>query len=212
MPIDDFFTEPTEPSHPRLRSWRRRLPPLNPSGSATLEVFRPKGAFGPGKPQMFVQFYVEGREADLDEVPWDDDLNAGLISLGVKSISDEKEAERFALGLHSALKETEREFGDGYFNAVLVELINESDLTRHREIAEVMKYTYANKAHREGGAFDRYSICRDQIAGAITARARELKKNLDYPQQKAGAILTLALATYLDERFSVSSRREMGLL
>jgi len=72
------------------------------------------------------------------------------------------------------LRKAEREFGDGYFNAVLVDLIKDSDLTRHQEIAEVLKYAYANRPHQEGGAFDRYTICRELIADAISGRAREL--------------------------------------
>ena len=53
----------------------------------------------------------------------------------------------------------------------LVELIKESDLTQHREIAEVMQYAYVNAPHREGGTFDRYTICRELIADAIGGRA-----------------------------------------
>ena len=82
----------------------------------------------------------------LDTVPWDDDLNAGLILLKVKSVSPEQEAERFALGLRAAMRRIEREFGDGYFNAVLVELIKESRSDRYPEIAEVMRYAHANGA------------------------------------------------------------------
>ena len=212
MPIDDFFSTAAEPAHPRLRDWARRLPPRNAAGSASMEVFRRRGEFGPGKPEMFVQFYESGRETHLDQVPWDDDLNAGLIQLKVKSVSPEQEAQRFAFGLRAAMRRAEREFGDGYFNAVLVELIKESDLTWHREIAEVMKYAYANAPYREGGAFDRYTICRDLIADAISGRAKELTHDLGYAQEKAKSILISALARYLDERFSVSSRRELDML
>jgi hypothetical protein len=208
--LDDFFAPKAEPAHPRLREWKRRLAPE--SASASLEVFRPKGAFGQGRPEMQVHFKEAGRPTQLDTVSWDDDLNAGLIRLGVKSVSPEQEAKRFALGLRAAMKKAGREFGDGYFNAVLVDLIKESDLTRHREIAEVMQYAYATAPHREGGAFDRYTICRELIADAISGRARELTQNLGYSQEEAKGILVSAIARYLDERFSVSSRRELGML
>lgn len=212
MPIDDFFSTPTEPAHPRLRDWAKRLPPRNPAGSATMEVFRPSGEFGPEKPEMFIHFHEQGKETKLDQVPWEDDLNSGLVQLKVRSVNPEQEAERFALGLRAAMRRTEREFGDGFFNAVLVDLITESDLTRHREIADVMKYAYANKPHREGGSFDRYTICRELIADAIGGRAKELTRDLGYPQEEAKWIMVAALANFLDERFSVSSRREFGML
>jgi len=208
--IDDFFGATDESPHPRLRDWKRRLAPKN--ASASVEVFRPNGEFGQGKPEMYVQFKEGGRPTHLDTVPWDDDLNAGLIVLKVKSVSPEQEAERFALGLRAAMKRIEREFGDGYFNAVLVELIKESDLARYPEIAEVMRYAYANSPYREGGAFDRYTICRELIADAISGRAKELTRGLRYTQEEAKRILVSAIARYLDERFSVSSRREIGML
>ncbi len=161
---------------------------------------------------MHVRFKEGGRQTHLDTVPWDDDLNAGLILLKVRSVSPEQEAERFALGIRAAMRRIEREFGDGYFNAVLVELIRESHLDRYPEIAEVMRYAQANAPRREGGAFDRYTICRELIADAISGRAKDLTHGLGYTQEEAKGILVSALARYLDERFSVSSRREIGML
>ena len=208
--LDDFFGQVSDPPHPRLRDWKRRLGQTNIS--ASLEVYRPKGEFGQGRPEMYVQFMMSGNPTHLDTVPWDDDLNAGLIGLKVKSPSLEQEAERFSLGLHAAMRGIEREFGDGYFNAVLVELIKDSDLGRYPEIGEVLRYAYANAPHREGGAFDRYTICRELIADAISGRAKELTSDLGYNREDAKRILISALADYLDARFSVSSRREYGLL
>jgi hypothetical protein len=208
--LDEFFRTQDEPLHPRLRDWSRRL--ANKRARATLEVFRPRGEFGPGQPEMAVQFYLDGQPEHLDTLPWDDDLNDGLIRLRVRSINSENEGERFALALQAALRNTEREFGDGYFNAVLVELITESDLTRYKPIAEVMQYAYANKPHREGGAFGRYNTCRDMIAEAISTCAKELRDLLGYSQEDAKPILVSAIAQYLDERFSVTSRKQLGLL
>jgi hypothetical protein len=65
----------------------RRLATKN--ASASVEVFRPNGEFGQGKPEMYVQFKEGGGPTHLDTVPWDDDLNAGLILLKVKSVSPE---------------------------------------------------------------------------------------------------------------------------
>jgi hypothetical protein len=208
--IDDFFRATDESPHPRLRDWKRRLASKN--ATASVEVFRPNGEFGQGKPEMYVQFMEGGGPTHLDTVPWDDDLNAGLILLKVKSVSPEQEAERFALGLRAAMRRIEREFGDGYFNAVLVELIKESHLDRYPEIAELMRYAHATAPHRENVAFDRYTICRELIADAISGRAKELTRGLGYTQDEAKGILVSALARYLDGRFSISSRREIGML
>ena len=207
--LDDFFRAETEQPHPRLRAWIRRI---ENGETATLEVFRPRGEFGSGKPVMFVHFHAGEHPTETDEVPWDDDLNAGLIQRGVRAVDDQNEAERFSLGLRAAMKKAEREFGDGFFNAMLVDLIRESDLSHHPEIAEVLQYSYANTPHPEGGAFDRYPVCRGFITEAIRWRANELTQHLMYTRQEAERILVSAIARYLDERFSVSRRREYGLL
>ena len=146
--IDDFFVATDESPHPRLRDWKKRLATKN--ASASVEVFRSNGEFGQAKPEMHVQFKEGGRQTHLDTVPWDDDLNAGLILLKVRSVSPEQEAERFALGIRAAMRRIEREFGDGYFNAVLVELIKESHLDRYPEIAEVMRYAQRQRSPPRG--------------------------------------------------------------
>jgi hypothetical protein len=208
--LDDFFSKPTEPLHPRLRNWKARL--AEPGASATLEVSPPEAEFGQAQPEMHLQFVKDGNLLPLETVPWDDDLNAGLlhqVPKPVRAISPEQEAERFALGLRAALRKAEREFGDGYFNAVLLELLKDSDLTGHAEIAEVLRHAYAPRPSHEGRGYD---TCREMIAGAISGRAQELTGPLRYPQDQAKRVLVSALARYLDQRFSVSRRRRLGLL
>ena len=208
--LDDFFTKPIESLHPRLRNWKTRL--AERGASATLEVDRPETEIGQSQAEMNLQFAKDGNLLPLETVPWDDDLNSGLIQLGVRSVTEEQEAERFALGLRAALRKAQREFGDGYFNAVLVDLLKDSDLTRHAEIAEALMHVHANRPHRKGGAFDRYTVCRELIADAISGRAQELTGPLKYSQEEAKRILVSSLVRYLDERFSITSRQRLGLL
>ena len=205
--LDDFFSKPTESSHPRLRNWKTHL--AEPGASATLKVYRPGTEIGQSEPEMNLQFTNDGNLQPLETVPWDDELNAGLIQLGVRAVDTDNEAERFALGLRAALRKAEREFGNGFFNAVLVELVKDSDLTRHDEMAEVLKHTYALGANHES---KQYHACREMIAGAISGRAQELTAPLKYPPEQGKRILVSALARYLDERFSVSNRRRLRLL
>jgi hypothetical protein len=205
--IDDFFSNRTETIHPRVRNWKTRLG--EPETSATLEVFRSEAGVGQSQPDMNLQFTKAGHPLPLETVPWDDELNGGLIQLQVRAISPEQEAERFALGLRAAMRKAEREFGDGYFNAVLVDLVTDSDLAQYPDIAKVLKHSTALSAHRES---KRYNPCREMIADAISGRAQELTGPLHYSQEDAKGILVSALARYLDQRFSVSSRRRFGLL
>jgi hypothetical protein len=143
-------------------------------------------------------------------LPWDDDLNAGLIhELRVRAVSPEQEAERFALGLRAAMRRAEREFGDGYVNSILVDLLTDSDLTGDPTIADVLEHVVSTPPDRQGRS---YNYCRELIADAISGRARELTGPLEYPQEEAKRILIAALARYLDDRFSVSARRRLGWL
>jgi hypothetical protein len=141
-------------------------------------------------------------------VEWDDGVNAGLVDLGIRSSNLQEEGERFSLGIRAALRKVERKFGDGYLNAVLVDLIDESDLSKGGEIADVRKHINPNRAERGR----RYDECRDLIANEIGGRAVELRDKLKYKPEEIKAVMTKALAIYLDERFSVSSRCYFGLL
>jgi hypothetical protein len=205
--LDDFFHGQIElMEHPRLRNWKARL---DKGARATLEVYRPEGILGQSRPEMNLQF-IEGTNLQpIETVPWDDDLNAGLLELHVRAVNPEQEAERFALGLRATMRKAEREFGDGYFNAVLIDLLKDSDLTSNPRLAEVLKYTVANPPSREGRG---YTFCREMITGAIRGRAQELTGPLKYSEDEAKHILVAALARYLDQRFSVSTRRHFGWL
>jgi hypothetical protein len=135
-------------------------------------------------------------------------LNAGLIGLGVRAKDLPQEGVRFALGIRAALRKVERKYGDGYLNAVLVDLLDESGLCKDGEIAEVRRYVHANPPERSRS----YGECRELIANEIGGRAVELRDKLGYKPEETKAVMTRALAIYLDERFSVSSRRQFGLL
>lgn len=205
--LDDYFRRLTHSlSHPQLRNWKARL---EDSGTdATLEVFRPESMLGQSQAEMNVQFTKDGNLLPLETVPWDDDLNDGLIQLKVKATNPDQEAERFALGLRAAMRKAEREAGDGYFNSILVERIHDSDLPQFSEIAEVLKHVHTNRPH-QGRSYHRI---RELIDDAIGGRATELTNSLEYPEADAKQILVSALARYLDQRFSVSNRRWLGLL
>lgn len=206
--LDDFFRAPADiPSHPRLRDWKQRL--SRPGVKAELELYQPQSALGFGQTEMNLRFIENNSPQPLETMAWDDDLNSGLIGLGVRAIDLDHESQRFALGLRMALRKAEREFGDGYLNSVLFEFINDSELRQYPDIADIVKFAYAISPAQEGKAYKR---CRDIIGDAISARAHELKDKLRYGDDEAKQILVRAIGRYLDERFSVSNRRRLGLL
>lgn len=210
--IDDFFIAAREPAvelrHPRVADIAREM---DNGKSYQVEIYRPRETVGLVKTKLYIHCRTgaNGQQEQTIEHDWEDRLNAGLIQLGVRAIDPANETLRFALGLRDALVSVEREFGNGYFNAVLLDLVKESDLDRYPEIAEVLKYTYHDGTERN---VPRYRRCRDAIAFGISGRARELVCHLKYSEGEAKEILPKAIAIYIDNRFSVSSRRQMGLL
>ena len=173
-----------------------------------IELHRPESALGSSRTELVVLRTENGEEQPPELFEWDDELNAALVELGVKAINLQQEGNRFALGLRAALRKVERRYGDGYLNAVLVDLIKESNLSQAGEIAEIMAHVHSNSPERASRS---YSECRDLIANEIGGRAVELREKLKVRPEDLKAVMTKALALYLDERFSVSSRRNLGL-
>jgi hypothetical protein len=153
--------------------------------------------------------WEQGSEQVPTQVEWDDGVNAALVEAGIRAVDLRHEGERFALALRAGLRKVARQYGDGYLIAVLVDLLDESDFCRNGEIAEVRKYVQTNRTDRSGR---NYSACREAIANEIGARAVELRDKLKYNPDELRAVMAKALSIYLDERFSVSSRRRFGLL
>ena len=207
--LDEFFNKPTLPLNPHVRNWATHL---QQGYTATVEVYWPQLDFGMSQPEIDLQFIKNSQLLPLESMPWSKERNAGLIQLGIRSESPEFEAVRFALSIRDAMHEALCEFGDGYFNSVVVELLKDSDMASYAQIANILKDIYQNNSHRNGGKSDSCTICRDLIIEAISGRARELTDNLNYPQEAAKDILINAIAKYLDHRFSVTTRRRYGLL
>lgn len=208
--LDELFHRHVERlPDPRLRYCNEIL--QRPGTSATVEVFRPQAGIGLARPEISIWLSENGNTLQPMTLPWDDDFNAGLIQLRVRANSEEQEADRFSLALEAAMRRPAQEFGDGFFNSVLLEFVKQSDLLDYPPIAEVAKYAYALDPNT---ASKNYKPCREMIEDAITARALELKdtEKLNYNEEEAKRILLEALARYLDDRFTVSYRRRLGLL
>jgi hypothetical protein len=173
-----------------------------------VEVDRPDILLGGARTQLVIHRWEEGKGQEPLLVDWDSGVNAGLVDLGIRAINLEQEGERFALGIRAALGKVARRYGDGYLNIVLLDLLDESDLSKNGEIADVRKEIHTHSLERNRS----YQECRDWIANGISGRAVELRDKLNYGPEEVKELMTKALAVYLDERFSVSSRRRIGLL
>jgi hypothetical protein len=208
MPIDDFVREregDVTSGHPLLRFVQSRK---RAGDTVEFELRQPPEQIGYRKASICLHCIRDGEEVDYKQDGWDDDLNTALVRMGVRSVSSEAEMDRFALGLRAAFRKPERRVGDGYFNAVLVEFVKESDFGPLPDVARLLQHIPVNRPDR-GRSYD---DCRQMTEDAIRDRGIELTKDLGYPVDRAIAILSGALVRYLDERFSISSRKLLGLL
>jgi hypothetical protein len=214
--LDEFFNTPSETPklHPRLREWKNRLDagataalkitPQNPWGGPPYDEMR---IHFDSKDEMCIHFDSKLGRRNSESLVWSDEINSGLIDLGVCAISVEQEAERFALGLRSALRRATFEFGDGYFNSVFVEWLRSGPFNSQSKIADVLQHIETVPPSKEADRQESYVTCRQLIEDAIRERAQELTQKLHYSQEEAKRILVSAIAIYLDRRFSVSNRR-----
>ena len=210
--LDSYFRDDatTQDDHPLLRflTQKEAEPEFH---EAKVEVVRPRAPLGHRPAKLYLHFYAKsgGETESPHPEEWDDELNTALVQRRVKAISVENEKVRFSLGLRAALQQAEDRFGDGYYNGVLVHHISNSPFEDNVAVADVLSHVYRNGIDP---SFRSYLECREMIDGAIRGRAKELTKSLGYDLHEAEDILAAAVAQYLDERFSVTNRKALGLL
>jgi hypothetical protein len=202
--INEYFSPEEDDgtsAHPRLRHWKN----LKDGGAHLhLEVRRERRGLDGGHPVLYVTIGT-GNQERLEHETWSDDVHHGLIKLGVRASSDDNESLRFAIAFGGAFEPAEDHVGVGFFNSVLIDVLKHGPLAER--LAEQTAQIHVLSPSRDGRS---YAECRDLTVGAIKRCARELTRDLRYPEPRANKILGDALAIYLDDRFSITERRQLG--
>ena len=114
---------------------------------------------------------------------------------------------RIGLLLKHFFSQPESRYGDGFFSSVLVELLRDSELATHPAMRDVLRFVSVPPPMNSSN--------RDDCAAAIESRladvAKLLKTDLAYEVDQAKPILADALANFVDERFSITAGRALGL-
>lgn len=202
--IDTFFENHDEKTHPLLRSINEGM---KNGVKYHLDLHVEDPVVGLGRVTVFIHV-ASKPEMPPTEYTWSAELNAGLIDLGIRAVDKKKESVRFAMALRDAMKEAEKRHGNGFFNSVLVDLLTDQGFKNDGQLSKMLKAAVVHPASRSAS----YELCRDSIAMAIRERAAALTNKLKYKQDEAKVILTQSLAKYLDDRFSITARKHMGLL
>lgn len=200
-----FRTEPEAATHPKVRFWQK----MQKEGARLVcELVRERDGLSFGPARLYVRF-LDARGEDRqspDEVEWDPRLNDALLGMGVQAATDDNEIKRFGLVLRDRLEDPEGRFGDGYYNAVLIEHIQDSPFAEDPRVREKLEDVTSYRASRDSRAYDE---CHEAIEAVLVRCARELMA-LYGDEARAARILVGALAEYLDERFSITNRQLLG--
>ena len=160
-------------------------------------------------PRLFVSFYGVGDEiVRQDEAPWEPELEAWLIDEErARATTVENEMDRFSLLLKPAFRPILVRYGDGYFNSVLVASLREGPYGSDGEVADVLR-----AIHEDRPAGGSRADCEQMIDHELGLAAKRLLVLYDGNVTVAAKILGGAIARYLDERFSVTNSRMLGLI
>lgn len=204
--LDKFFPGSKTIDHPKLRFWKsliKKHKDLKPH--IEFRRIREGLVFKPAVLYFEITCGDEVKESDSE--PWDDILNDGLIAEEIKAISLENEGKRLGFMMKKEFRQIEIRYGDGFFNSVLIEMLNSQDFSGNSKLSDVLSNIHYNKASREGHSFD---DCREMIYAAIKKYGEILEEKLKYPRELAEEILISSVAYYVDERFSVTNRKILG--
>lgn len=175
---------------------------------AEVQIWRPRAALGFEPTSMWLKYRtMDGQIVDLPkEDRWDAKLNDELLNRGVRAIDSENESIRFQLTLDSEFQRIERRFGEGFFSAVLVDYVKKTPFGTDPDIAKMLPHITTGQPR---GSVD---DCRNMFEGALRRCWQHLTSQLKYDDIAASSILTAAVRNYLDERFTVTERRNLGWL
>jgi len=205
--LDKYFNPETPAAtHPKIRTWTSLIE-SNPV-FIECEIYRKRE----GLDFLPIKIYLRYRLTDDvpqqdDHDDWDDGLNQFLIAKGIHAISEENEGIRFNLMLSRRLQNIEIRYGEGYFNAVFLVVI-ESGFGANAEIASMLKIVGPGNPHKGTS----YPDVLSSIEGAIKMCADCLVKELKYPRDAAQRILIETVKQYMDERFSITNARFLGFI
>ena len=178
--------------------------------AAKLEIIRPRAALGFEPARFSLQFInKQGDLYDYRIEPWDAELNEALIDRDVQAIDESNESQRFGLALSSAFQRPENRYGDGFFSAVLMLVLDLNPFADMLPVKELRPYISTRKPYQGGKSVE---DCSEIIQSLLQDRWIELRRNLKYEKVDAERILGAAIAYYLDERFSITDGRKLGWL
>ena len=188
-----------EPDDPFVAMLRRRVA----SGSRVLRVHLDAEA----KPPVYRVLLERLRELSELRVPHSPSFTRWSLDAGVRMVTPDEEAQRFALLAAERFQSVAQELGDAEAIAVLVERLRAlaaPESTARLAEASTRRAPPPGRAHTRAAAL---------VDGMLRGLAVELGRSLRYAEAEVATILDAALAQYAQERLqkdAMPGRRAAG--
>ncbi len=225
MNASKYFSN-TSPLHPRIAYWKS-LVEASPKARVTMSILRGRDGLLRRNPRLFL--CIHSTPPTLDEVSWELELDDWLIKQKIRAeVASEEpgqqeeaslhnEQERFGLHLLYDLRPVVLRYGDAFFNAVLLALVQQ-DFGAHPLVADVLSHVHMRARAEEGGEcsgeimarFSRLARSIESLYEGYRDVAEDVIHEVHEAPNLAEEILAGAIASYLDERFNVSERKMLG--
>lgn len=190
--------------HPVLARWR--VFAAEAGVTPAVEAVRPRLSLGHAPAHL--KFSLVGHRRPQPELlPWDSALALKTAEAGWKGPRVSVETTRIALLLKSFLEPTVNRFGDGFFSSVLIDTIKTSEARSDPNVVELLRFIATNTPRRGAP----YVACKDEVVAALARIAKLLQKRLKYTSSVSQVIWLASIAYYLDDRFSITDGRTLGL-
>jgi len=196
----------SRPLHGSVEFWRQEAQYIGGRVEVDFERKRDGLSFRPAR--LFVYILDgDGNRTERSPEPWDEVVNRDLVAIGARAASEENEIERLGYALKFDLEPVEVRYGDGYFNSMLVQMLNELGFADVASVARCLARISTGSPSRDSVAYD---AARRDIESALREAGSPLTASLGYDDETAQQILAGAVAYYLDERFHVTNRERLG--
>lgn len=205
--LDHYFQEPAAPQlHPRARFFAERIQ-RGLVREPRCEFWRRRQGLAFGPARLFLFDAADAGRTPPIEVDWEPELDAELVRLKVKAKNPQNESERLGMMFGFRFGQLEAEHGNAFFNAVLYEQLQTSGFASFASVKEKLELIHEYQPNREGRSYGR---CVGDIKEVIKSNAQALTRDLGYSPAQAKQILADAVAYFLDEHYSITSRRMLG--
>lgn len=204
--LDDLFKK-NQSSHPKLRHWERLAEEHDTVPRVEVQRHRDGLAFRPAGMRITFPIPDKAGAPIVDREPWEPQLALATVERGWRAPEPTNEAVRLGLLMKTFFAPPEMRYGDSYFSSVLVTLLEDSQFAKEPVVADILKFVRVPPPSDSRSKDD----CAEIIRAVLSRVASLLEDSLKYSRQQAKKLLAESVAYYLDDRFSISSGRLLGL-